>query len=118
MYMTNKKVCEINTYQKSITLYGGFEMDVTKVEDQYKVYCKDFDLFTWCDTLEETTTEFKDFLIGYFGVLYHKGTLSEFMNKCGWRVIEDEYEVIIVPPFIVKTSINFENITNANLLHY
>jgi predicted RNase H-like HicB family nuclease len=106
----------IDTIKKTINLQGGVNVDITKQENgQYLIECADLDLATWGDSPEECVTEMQDVLRGYLETLNDLGTLYQVLSESGWKVLENEREVHIIPPFVIKTMINLNSEKNATI---
>jgi predicted RNase H-like HicB family nuclease len=114
------KIIHIDTINKNISLVGGVPVEISHQENgQYLIECPDLDVATWSDTQEGCFSEMQDLLKGLFETLIDLGTLHEVMAECGWKVIEDDYEVKIIPPFVIKTFLNYNSQpSNATVSSY
>ncbi len=115
----NNKICKVNTVTKQIQLMGGVPIEISLQENGlWLVECPDLEVSTWADTQEGCFTEMNEALQGFFETLMDLGTLNEVMSECGWKVIENDHEVTIIPPFVIKTLLSFKPATHAAVPSY
>jgi len=82
-------------------IHAQLNLQITREDDCFVVYCPDLELSSHGDTPEEAKKNFAEVLDIFFDDITERGTLAEVLQECGWTFVENEEEPLWVPPAII-----------------
>ena len=89
---------------KKINIQGEIPVNIIAQDDgTFMADCPELDLFSWGDSIDEAIQCFEEVLELFLRDIVSRNVAVQVLGEFGWKIIEDNTEVNIIPPFVIKT---------------
>ena len=89
---------------KKVNIQGEIPVNIIAQDDgTFIADCPELDLFSWGDNIDEAIQCFDEVLELFLEDIISRNVAVQVLGEFGWKIIEDNTEINIIPPFVVKT---------------
>ena len=89
---------------KKVSIMGSFEVVIYEDGFGYVIaQCPNLETMGWGETREEAIKVLKQRNTLLFEELWEKNELITTLSKLNWEIIENNFGVMVISPFIIKT---------------
>ena len=104
---------------KKINIQGQIPVNIIAQDDTtFMADCPQLDIFSYGDTIDEAIECFDEVLGMFLEDIISRNVAVEILSQCGWKIIEDNTEINIIPPFVIKTIKTSLFSTQKNIKEY
>ena len=104
---------------KKINIQGQIPVNIVAQDDgTFMADCPQLDIFSYGDTIDEAIECFDEVLGMFLEDIINRNVAVEILSQCGWKIIEDNTEINIIPPFVIKTIKTSLLSTQKNIKEY
>jgi len=99
-----KNTIILDSQNKKINLQGEIPVNIISQDDGTFVSdCPELGISSYGQTIDEAIRSFQEVLFLFLQDIIERGVAREILGQCGWKIVEDEYNINIIPPFVIKT---------------